>query len=150
MRAVIQRVRQASIRTGAVERASIKKGLCCLIGVEKNDADQDIEYTRKKILGLRIFDDTNGRMNLNVAQVSGKILLVPQFTLCGDARKARRPSYSNAMCPDKAGIIFDRLVSRIKEGFEGQVKTGVFQAEMDLSLINHGPVTILLDSRKQF
>jgi D-tyrosyl-tRNA(Tyr) deacylase len=125
-------------------------GLCCLVGIEAGDGPDDIDYLARKICSIRIFDDENGVMNLDVSEVSGEILLISQFTLHGDARKGRRPSYSRAEAPQAASEKFEGLIVKVKEFFPGKVETGKFQAMMDVSIINHGPVTILLDSKKIF
>jgi D-tyrosyl-tRNA(Tyr) deacylase len=150
MRAVIQRVTGASVRVDGEVFSRIGFGLCCLVGIESSDGPDDIDYLAHKICSLRIFDDENGIMNLNVSQARGDILLISQFTLLGDARKGRRPSYSGAETPEAASVIFDDLILRMKEIFPGRVETGKFQAMMDVEIVNHGPVTILLDSRKLF
>ncbi|MBN2297724.1 MAG: D-tyrosyl-tRNA(Tyr) deacylase [Deltaproteobacteria bacterium] len=150
MRAVIQRVNSAIVAVDGVEYSAIGSGLCCLIGVEKTDTEQDLQYIQRKICSLRVFDDDAGLMNLDVEQAGGDILLISQFTLLGDAIKGRRPSYSKAEEPDKAEKLFNELVERIRSEYCGKVKTGKFQAMMDVHIVNHGPVTILLDSRKRF
>jgi D-aminoacyl-tRNA deacylase len=150
MRAVIQRVTGASVRVDGEVFSRIGFGLCCLVGIESSDGPDDIDYLAHKICSLRIFDDENGIMNLNVSQARGDILLISQFTLLGDARKGRRPSYSGAETPEAASLIFEDLILRMKEIFSGKVETGKFQAMMDVEVVNHGPVTILLDSRKLF
>ena len=150
MRAVIQRVKSASVYTDGEAFSAIGPGLCCLIGVEKSDTTDDIDYIIRKICSLRIFEDDKGLMNLDVEQIRGEILLVSQFTLLGDARKGRRPSYSTAEDPLRAEKLFNELVERTRSRFSAEVKTGKFQAMMDVHIVNHGPVTILLDSRKRF
>ncbi len=150
MRAVIQRVSGAGVRVEGVEVSHIGSGLCCLVGVEADDGADDSLYIARKIVGLRIFDDEAGVMNRDVVEAGGDILLVSQFTLLGDARKGRRPSYSHSGDVEAARAVFDGFVKTVKELFPGRVETGVFQATMDVSLVNHGPVTILLDSRKLF
>ena len=132
------------------EYSAINVGLCCLIGVEKSDSSDDIEYLARKICGVRIFEDEGGLMNLDVQQIGGDILLISQFTLLGDARKGRRPSFTMAEEPLNAEKLFDALVKRIREIHPGHVATGKFQAMMDVNIVNHGPVTILFDSRKLF
>ena len=148
MRAVVQRVKKASVEVEGRVVSRINKGLCCLIGIERDDSLKDATYIAEKIYGLRIFDDESGRMNLDVTQVGGEILLISQFTLLGDARKGRRPSYTQAEDPEKAKDMFDTLVKKIESLLPEKVKTGEFQAMMNVSLINHGPVTILLDSKR--
>jgi D-aminoacyl-tRNA deacylase len=150
MRAVIQRVKGASVKVDGGEISRIGPGLCCLIGVEMSDGPADMDYLARKICSLRIFDDHDGIMNLDVSEVKGDLLLISQFTLLADARKGRRPSYSRAESPDKALPLFDGFVLKMKELYKGRVETGKFQAMMDVEIINHGPVTILLDSRKLF
>lgn len=150
MRAVVQRVTSASVSVDSEIISSIGKGLCCLIGIEVDDGPDDMDYIARKICNLRVFDDEKGQMNLDVGDVSGEILLISQFTLLGDARKGRRPSYSRAGQPDEAREKFEGLVKNIKGLYPGKVVTGKFQAMMDVSFINHGPVTIMLDSRKLF
>ncbi len=150
MRAVLQRVKNASVAVNGSIVSSIGTGLLCLAGIEKNDSQADIEYISNKITGLRIFDDEKGFMNLSVAETGGEILLISQFTLMGDVRKGRRPSWSAAESPDTARAMFDAFTERMSTLLPGKVKTGVFQAMMEVSLINDGPVTILLDSRKIF
>lgn len=150
MRAVIQRVTDARVVVDGAEVARIGPGLCCLIGVEVDDSHDDMDYMARKIVGLRIFDDADGVMNRDVGEVGGDVLLISQFTLLGDARKGRRPSYSRAGSPDHARKTFEEFVARVKGLCTGRVETGCFQATMDVSLVNHGPATILLDSRKLF
>jgi D-aminoacyl-tRNA deacylase len=150
MRAVIQRVKGASVTIDGAVLSRIGMGLCCLVGIEAGDGPSDIDYVARKICSLRIFDDENGVMNLDVSDISGEILLISQFTLHGDARKGRRPSYSHAEAPEAAREKFEGLIVKVKEYFSGKVETGIFQAMMDVSIINHGPVTILLDSKKLF
>lgn len=150
MRAVIQRVTRASVAVEGREVSSIGKGLCCLVGVEAGDGPGDIDYLSRKICGVRVFDDENGVMNLDVGEAGGEILLISQFTLLGDARKGRRPSYSSAQEPRSASELFERVVAAVSSLHKGKVATGKFQTTMDVDLVNHGPVTILLDSRKLF
>jgi D-tyrosyl-tRNA(Tyr) deacylase len=150
VRAVIQRVSGAGVHVGGVEVSRIGSGLCCLVGVEADDGEDDALYIARKIVGLRIFDDEAGVMNRDVVEAGGDILLVSQFTLLGDARKGRRPSYSRSGDVEAARAVFDGFVGTVRELFPGRVATGVFQALMDVIMVNHGPVTILLDSRKVF
>lgn len=149
MRAVIQRVTQATITVEGNIIASIDKGLCVLAGFTATDTEKDLQYICQKIIGLRIFDDSDAFMNLSVADVDGHILLVPQFTLYGDARKGRRPSFSDAMKPKEASQLFDTFVALCKHHYP-KVQQGKFQAYMQILLFNDGPVTILLDSSKLF
>lgn len=148
MRAVVQRVKGASVSVDGKEISRIGRGVCCLIGVEAGDGDSDVDYISSKICSLRIFDDEEGLMNLSVGEVQGEILLISQFTLLGDARKGRRPSYSTAEKPESAQALFDEVVRRVSSLHGGKVVTGRFQTTMDVRIHNYGPVTILLDSRK--
>ena len=150
MHAVIQRVKGASVTVDGTMLSRIGMGLRCLVGIEAGDSPDDIDYLARKICSIRIFDDENGVMNLDVSDIRGEILLISQFTLHGDARKGRRPSYSRAEAPEAAREKFEGLIVKVKEFFPGKVETGKFQAMMDVSIINHGPVTILLDSKKIF
>lgn len=150
MRAVVQRVSEAGVAIDGRRVCSIGLGLCCLVGVEAGDGLEDLDYISRKIVGLRIFEDSSGLMNLDVASASGEILLVSQFTLLGDARKGRRPSYSMAEANDAARKRFEEFVGLVRSIFPGRVETGVFRAMMDVHLVNRGPVTILLDSRRRF
>lgn len=149
MRAVVQRVANASVAVDGQEAARIGRGVLALIGIAGGDTREDMEYIANKCLGLRVFDDEGGVMNLSVQDVGGEVLLVSQFTLYGDARKGRRPSYISAAPPDEAREMFSQCVDVFKHKY-GKVQTGVFQAMMDVSLVNDGPVTILLDSKKNF
>ncbi len=145
-----ERVPEAKVAINGAVTGAIQTGLLVLLAVEEADGAADIEWLSGKIVRLRIFDDENGVMNLDVCDVNGEILLISQFTLHGDARKGRRPSYSGAEAPGTAKEKFEELIAKVKEMFPGNVETGKFQAMMDVSIINHGPVTILLDSKKLF
>ena len=149
MRAVVQRVKKASVSVENRLISNINRGLLVFIGVEKNDSDKDINYIASKLIGLRIFENDEGKMNLDVKEISGEILLVSQFTLAGDVRKGRRPSFQTAEEPEKASSIFNNVVDKIIDGGVN-TKTGKFQAHMEVELVNDGPVTILLDSKKGF
>ena len=149
VRGVVQRVSEASVRVDGEVVGSIGPGLVVLVGVGGGDAERDADYLAEKILNLRVFPDEAGQMNRSVLDVSGGLLVVSQFTLLGDARKGRRPSYSDAAPPEEANRLYEHLVSRLRpSGLK--VATGVFRAIMDVALVNQGPVTILLDSRKLF
>ena len=149
MRCVIQRVRRASVTVDEKIVGEISRGLLVLVGVGQNDTDTDIEWMGEKISGLRIFEDEEGKFNLSLADIKGEILLVSQFTLYADCRKGRRPSFSDAAPPSQAIEVIDILNNLLQlKGFK--VETGQFQANMDVELINQGPVTVLLDSKKQF
>ena len=149
MRAVVQRVTQASVTVGGETVGSVDAGLMVLVGVSKEDTDKDLKYIVEKVMNLRIFDDENGVMNRSVLDVGGSILAVSQFTLYGDARGGRRPSYFQAAGPEPANELYERAVSAWRENGI-HVETGRFRTEMKVSLINDGPVTILLDSEKAF
>jgi len=149
LRAVIQRVSSAKVSVDGEVVSSISGGLLVLLGVAKDDAEADARYLADKTINLRIFEDDAGKMNLSVADTKGEILVVSQFTLCGDCRKGRRPSFSDAAGPAKAEALYEVYVSALAD-MGLKPKTGVFQAYMDVELINDGPVTILLDSKKTF
>ena len=149
MRCVVQRVTSSSVTVDGVISGPIDAGLMVLIGVSVDDTEADLKYMAEKVPNLRIFDDENGVMNRSVLDVGGSILAVSQFTLYGDARGGRRPSYIRAAKPDKADELYEKLIARWRE--KGiHVETGVFRTEMKVSLVNDGPVTILLDSEKTF
>jgi D-tyrosyl-tRNA(Tyr) deacylase len=149
VRAVVQRVAEASVSVSGARVAAIGAGLAVLLGVKVSDGVADADYLADKVLNLRIFPDADGQMNRSVRDVSGALLVVSQFTLLGDARRGRRPSYVEAARPDEADRLYARFVDQLRlSGL--QVVTGVFRAMMDVALVNQGPVTILLDSRKQF
>ncbi len=149
MRAVIQRVGRAGVDVAGQRIADIGTGLLVLLGVENDDDEKDAEYLAEKTAGLRIFEDTAGKMNLSVGDCSGEILVVSQFTLLADCRKGRRPSFSAAARPETAEPLCACFVSHLRR-LGITVRTGRFQAEMAVDLINDGPVTILLDSRRNF
>jgi D-tyrosyl-tRNA(Tyr) deacylase len=149
MRAVIQRVKTASVAVSGEEVGRIKHGFVVFLGVEKEDQVNDLEYMVNKIAGLRAFEDDNGKMNLALSDVSGELLVVSQFTLFGDCRKGRRPSFTDAADPGKAQKLYNDF-NREMKNLNIKVSTGVFQATMEVSLVNDGPVTFLLDSRKTF
>ncbi len=149
MRCVVQRVSSASVMVNGQTVGQIEKGLMVLVGVAQGDGEKDMLYMADKVPNLRIFEDEQGKMNLSLLDAGGSILAVSQFTLLGDARGGRRPSFIEAARPEAANSMYEELVRRWREtGLK--VETGVFQAEMAVSLVNDGPVTILLDSRKNF
>lgn len=149
MRAVVQRVKRASVRVDAVEVGAIERGLCVLVGVARTDVEESAEALADKIVGLRVFEDDAGKMNRSVDEAGGAILAVSQFTLLGDARKGKRPSFAAAMEPDRARELFERFCAAC-ERRGVSVATGRFRAHMVVSLDNDGPVTILLDTEKSF
>lgn len=149
MRAVVQRVKESSVAIDGQTVGQCGQGLMILIGVEEGDTDKDLQYIADKAPNLRIFEDEAGKMNRSVLDVGGQILAVSQFTLLGDARGGRRPSFTAAARPDTAVPMYDKLVERWRS-MGIHVETGVFGADMQVSLINDGPVTILLDSRRLF
>ncbi|CAG1066564.1 D-aminoacyl-tRNA deacylase [uncultured bacterium] len=148
MRAVVQRVKRASVTVGGALKGEIGKGLLVYAGVQKGDAAADLEYVAAKILGLRVFEDTDGKMNLDILEAGGEVLLISQFTLAGDCRKGRRPSFDGAESPNTARLLYDELCEKL--GASVRVSTGEFQAHMEVESINDGPVTMLLDSKKLF
>jgi D-tyrosyl-tRNA(Tyr) deacylase len=149
MRACVQRVHEAAVIVEGVRIAKISQGMLVLLGVAKDDTQDDVGQMAEKLIALRIFDDADGKMNLALADVRGAMLVVSQFTLLGDCRKGRRPSYINAAPPELAEALYEQLVRVVAEqGIE--VAQGKFRAHMDVSLVNDGPVTLLLDTRKEF
>ncbi len=149
MRAVVQRVTQASVEVENQCVGRIEAGLLVLLGVQKGDSGQDVEYMADKISGLRIFPDEEGRMNRSVLDIGGSVLMVSQFTLFGDVRKGRRPSFTEAADPETADKLYEDCNRLLRlQGLT--VAQGIFRADMKVQLINDGPVTILLDSKKLF
>jgi D-tyrosyl-tRNA(Tyr) deacylase len=146
MRAVVQRVSSAGVDVDGARVAGIGRGLLVLVGIEETDEPRDRAWLAEKLPGLRIFEDDAGKMNLSVADVKGEILLVPNFTVAGDARKGRRPSFDKAMRPERAEPEFALLAAAVA-GSGVPVRTGIFRATMAVSLVNDGPVTIVLESR---
>ena len=149
MRAVFQRVKEASVFVGSCEIASIGVGGLVFLGVGKNDTDKDIFYMAEKIAGLRVFPDDQGRMNLSLVDISGEVLVVPQFTLYGDVKKGKRPGFDAAALPEKGEEFYMKVVNAIRS-MGLTVKTGVFGEHMEVRLTNDGPVTILISSSKEF
>lgn len=149
MRAVVQRVSRASVTVDGEVTGEIARGFLVLLGVAEDDTQEDVVYLANKVAGLRVFEDDAGKMNLALQDVGGKLLVVSQFTLLGDCRKGRRPSFVKAAEPAKANALYGSFVAELRgQGFE--VETGRFQEHMDVELVNDGPVTLLLDSRKEF
>jgi D-tyrosyl-tRNA(Tyr) deacylase len=148
MRAVVQRVSQANVSVQGKIVGSIDRGLLVLVGVANSDQPSDASYLADKLVGLRIFDDADGKMNLSAENVNGSMLVISQFTLLGDCRKGRRPSFIDAAEPTVAESLYEQLVGQLR--LHIPVETGRFQATMQVQLINDGPVTVLIDSRKEF
>jgi D-tyrosyl-tRNA(Tyr) deacylase len=149
MRAVIQRVSAARVVIEGRIHSSIGPGILVLLGVEKEDTDEDARALARRIVELRIFEDDAGKMNRSIAETGGQVLAVSQFTLLGDCRKGRRPSFDPAAPPDVARILYEKFVGQVQAlGIPSE--TGVFQSMMDVELTNQGPVTFILDSRKRF
>ena len=149
MRCVVQKVTRASVHVEGELVGAIENGYMVLVGAEEGDTDQDVIYCADKIAGLRVFEDADDKMNLSLQDVNGQVLLVSQFTLLGDARHGRRPSFIRAARPEQAEPLFEQLCRRIAD--KGiHVETGRFRTHMEVSLVNDGPVTILLDSKKGF
>jgi D-tyrosyl-tRNA(Tyr) deacylase len=149
VRAVVQRVRSATVHVNDERVGAIGPGLLVFLGVADGDGPADIEYITSKVAGLRVFRDTEGRMNLAVGESGGAVLVVSQFTLMGDVRRGRRPAFDAAAPPEAARALYEAFVARLRQtGLT--VETGRFQADMQVSLVNDGPVTILVDSRRLF
>lgn len=149
MRAVVQRVSRASVTVEGEVVGSIGAGLLVLLGVAQDDSEADAEFLAGKVAGLRIFEDEDGKMNRAVSEVGGAVLAVSQFTLLGDARKGKRPSFDAAARPERANELYELFVAKLR-GAGLTIETGRFQAMMQVELVNDGPVTILLDSKKIF
>jgi D-aminoacyl-tRNA deacylase len=149
MRAVVQRVSQASVAVDGEIVGRIERGLLVLLGVTHADSEAAADYLAEKISGLRVFEDDAGKMNLSVVDVGGSILAVSQFTLYGDVRKGKRPSFDDAARPEQARKLYEHFIDRIR-ALGLRCESGVFQAMMQVELVNDGPVTILLDSEKAF
>jgi D-tyrosyl-tRNA(Tyr) deacylase len=149
MRAVVQRVKEARVEVNESRVSGINTGLLVYVGIQQADELADVDYMCDKILGLRVFEDSAGKMNLSIQEVSGSLLLVSQFTLYGDCRKGKRPSFSEAAPPEKARTLYELLAAKCRErGIT--VETGVFREMMKVYSVNDGPVTLLLDSRRFF
>ena len=148
MRAVVQRVGQAEVTIGGETVARIGAGILALVAISRQDTEKDLVWMARKIVELRIFDDTEGRLNLSLQDVKGQLLVVSQFTLYGDCRKGRRPSYTDAAPPAEAEKLYEQFVS-IARRLVPDVQTGQFQAMMEVSLVNSGPVTLILESARK-
>lgn len=149
MRAVVQRTTRASVSVEGETVGAIGKGILVLLGVGPEDTEKDAEYLAEKIINLRIFEDENGKMNISLQDIKGELLVVSQFTLYGDCRKGKRPGYDKAARPEQAVLLYEKFVE-ICRGYGVPVETGKFQAMMQVELVNDGPVTLLLDSKKEF
>ena len=145
MRLLLQRVSEARVTVDGNTVGSIRTGLLILAGMAKTDTESEIDYLADKVLGLRIFPDSAGKMNRNIVDAGGSLLIVSQFTLYGDCRKGRRPSFDHAAAPEQAQALYNYLVQKLRSG-PVPVETGVFQATMEVHLVNQGPVTILMDT----
>ncbi len=149
MRLVVQRVRDCSVRVNSRIVGIIDNGLLAYLGIEKGDTSKDLDYLVKKLIGLRIFKDDRGLMNLSVKDINGSIMIISQFTICADTRKGNRPSYNNAENPDIAKNFYLNFIKKLEESGLN-IQSGQFREEMEVLYINDGPVTILLDSAKIF
>ena len=149
MRAVVQRVTHAAVESEGLRVGAIGHGSCVFVGVSRDDSEADAAMLAGKVVGIRIFEDEDGKMNRDVLQAGGSVLAVSQFTLLGDARKGRRPSFGEAMEPERANALFERFVAECK-ALGAKVETGRFRTTMKVLLENDGPVTLLLDTRKAF
>ena len=145
MRAIVQRCEKANLIINNETYSSINKGIMLLVGFTHDDTEKDIDYIVDKVVNLRIFDDENGVMNKSVLDVNGEVLSVSQFTLYGNTKKGRRPSYIDSMKPDEATLLYDKFNEKLKQKIN--TKVGVFQAEMKIDFVNDGPVTLILESR---
>ena len=149
MRAVIQRVRRASVRVDDMIQGEIIHGIVVLLGIRGSDTITDLQWLAEKVVNLRIFEDQQGKMNRSLADIDGEMLIISQFTLYGDCRKGRRPGFSSAAPPEIAEPLYQQFIEEVKNR-QVRVGTGIFQATMEVELVNDGPVTLLLDSEKQF
>jgi D-tyrosyl-tRNA(Tyr) deacylase len=145
VRSVVQRVSRAEVRVEGVVRAAIGHGLVALVGIERRDTDADRSWTAGKIANLRVFEDGDGKMNRSVLESGAEVLLIPNFTVPGDCRKGRRPSFDNAMAPEHASAVFDGLAAELR-GLGVAVGVGVFRAHMQVELVNDGPITLVIES----
>ena len=151
MRALIQRVKRSSVTIDGALHSAIGPGMLILLGVKQTDGEQDADYLADRCAALRIFDDSEGKMNLSVKETGGSVMVVSQFTLYGDTRKGNRPSYSDAAGPELAERLYSRFVDRLSAALgKGKIATGVFRAMMDVELVNDGPVTVTVKSKDVF
>lgn len=149
MRAVVQRVKCANVKVNSSQVSKVGKGIVVFVGIDKEDTHKDADYMASKIIGLRIFEDKSGKMNLSLKDINGQALIVSQFTLLGDCRKGKRPSFENAADVEKANVLYEYLIEKCKQN-DLVIGKGVFRENMLVELINDGPVTILIDSKKVF
>lgn len=149
MRAVVQRVHRASVTVGEEVVGRIEKGLLVYLGVGRNDTEKDVDWMCEKIANLRVFEDENGKMNLSLLQVNGELLVISQFTLYGDCRRGRRPSFDEAAPPEMGEKFYELFIEKMR-GQVRKVEKGIFGAHMEIESINDGPVTILIDSERRF
>lgn len=148
MKAVVQRVSESSVSVNSKKISAIEDGLMVLLGVQEGDTEKDADFLAEKIINLRIFEDEHGKMNLSLKDTGGQLLVVSQFTLLGDCRKGRRPSFINAAAPDEASSLYEYFMANTKSlGID--TYSGIFGAYMDVSLVNQGPVTLILDTREK-
>lgn len=150
MKAVIQRVSQASVIVDGQTVSSINQGFLALISFEQGDEEKDLKYMAQKILQLRIFDNEEGKFDLSLKDIGGELLVVSQFTLSGDVRKGNRPDFTKALSSTEAMKMYQKFINLLRNEYPDKVKEGVFQAHMEISLVNDGPVTILISSKKEF
>ncbi len=146
MKAVIQRVLESSVSVDGKIVGSVGKGYMILVGVEKGDSEEDADLLARKTSNLRVFEDENGKMNLSVLDVDGEILAISQFTLCADCKKGNRPSFTNSEAPERANALYELYCQKLKEYGVRKVDKGIFGADMKVSLVNDGPVTIQFDT----
>ena len=149
MRAVIQRVQQAAVHVNSNKIANIQNGLLIFLGIEDADGDTDLEWLSNKIINLRIFDDTNKIPNLSIKEIDGELLLVSQFTLYASTKKGNRPSYIKAAKPSIAEPLYQKIIKTLEQALGKKIATGIFGADMLVSLINDGPITILIDTKNK-
>ncbi|MCX7745556.1 MAG: D-aminoacyl-tRNA deacylase [Clostridia bacterium] len=149
MRAVVQRVVRSKVLVDEEPVGEIEKGLMVLLGIGQDDGEEDVAYLAEKILNLRIFEDENGKMNISLLDMKGELLVVSQFTLYGDCRKGKRPSFDKAAAPQQAEMLYHQFVAYCKK-YDINVQTGKFRAMMMVEIHNEGPVTLLLDSKREF
>lgn len=149
MRSVLQRVLSCSLAIGGEQYSGIDHGLLILLGIEEEDDDHDIEWLVQKILQMRIFGDENGKMNLSVQDVAGEIMIVSQFTLYASIKKGNRPGFTKSAKPEIANAKYEQFIAYCRSHFSGKIATGVFGADMKISLINDGPVTIIMDTKNK-